>query len=169
MKCGVAMPRQPRTKSPARSARAGTTRSARVATKRPTTPVVSASDGATLCASSFQALACAVAALIAGHTALSALAVVTFLLSLNFWSKPEYGIRRNADFLCACSALIISLHQTSQCRRPLPILSLYAAACGLWLVAAWRWSGADRRWVWWHVSFHACSTAANLLLYERLR
>ena len=166
----------PRTKSPARSARAGTTRSARAGTtrsaraaKRPTTPVVSASDGAILCASSFQAFACAVAALIAGHTALSALAVVTFLLSLNFWSKPEYGARRNLDFLCACSALIISLHQTSQCRRPLPILSLYAAACGLWLVAAWRWSRADRRWVWWHVSFHACSTAANLLLYECLR
>ena len=35
--------------------------------------------------------------------------------------------------------------------------------------AAWRWSRADRRWVWWHVSFHACSTAANLLLYECLR
>ena len=46
---------------------------------------------------------------------------------------------------------------------------LCAAACGLWLVAAWRWSRADRRWVWWHVSFHACSTAANLLLYECLR
>ena len=51
--------------------------------------------------------ACAVAALIAGHTALSALTVVTFLLSLNFWSKAEYGVRRSLDFLCACSALVL--------------------------------------------------------------
>ena len=142
---------------------------ARPPRRPPATPVVSASDGAVLCASSFQALACAIAAFLAGHLALSCLAFLTFVLSVNYWSRPTFGAARSLDIANALVALVVSVHQALRAsRRPAPVLLCYAAACGLFLTAAYRWSLHDRRWVWWHVAFHAASTAGNLLLYDSI-
>ena len=151
----------PRTKSPARSARTAR-RSARAA-KRPATPLPPPPTAQSSARRPSRPLRAPSPPHRRPHRACARRRHVPPQLELR--SKPEYGIRRNADFSALQRLVILAapnLAVPATATHPLALRGRVRPLDD----RRGRWSLADRRWVWWHVSFHACSTAANPLLYE---
>ena len=124
-------------------------------------------EGRILCASS---LGCAPGAILAWVGGLRSFAAVSLLqvgLSVNYWRRPEWGLRRNLDIGCALLlTLAVMLHWSSeaQCAYTAAVRLGYTACFLMWARATTAWAAERPSWVWWHACFHALIGSVNLVL-----
>ena len=124
-------------------------------------------EGRILCASS---LGCAPGAVLAWVLGLRGFAAVSLLqvgLSVNYWRRPEWGLRRNLDIGCALLlALAVFFHWSSEakCAYSSAARLGYTACFLAWCRATSAWAAERPSWVWWHACFHALIGSVNLVL-----
>ena len=124
-------------------------------------------EGRILCASS---LGCAPGAVLAWVLGLRGFAAVSLLqvgLSVNYWRRPEWGLRRNLDIGCALLlALAVFFHWSSeaQCAYSSAARLGYTACFLAWCRATSAWAAERPSWGWWHACFHALIGSVNLVL-----
>jgi hypothetical protein len=124
-------------------------------------------EGRILCASSLGCAPGAILAWVLGLRSFAAVSLVQVGLSVNYWRRPEWGLRRNLDIGCALLlALAVMLHWSSeaQCAYSAAVRLGYTACFLMWARATTAWAAERPSWVWWHACFHALIGSANLVL-----
>ena len=121
---------------------------------RPSRPPATPEEGAILCYSTLLATPAAAASWFYGATGLAGLIVLQMLLSVNYWRKPEWGARRNAD--CGTAVIIsvlVANHWSVACQWGTAVRCMYFACFCIWCNAIRLWFSSPA-WVWWHATFH---------------
>lgn len=124
-------------------------------------------EGRILCASSLGCAPGAILAWVLGLRGFAAVSVLQLGLSVNYWRRPEWGLRRNLDIGCALLlALAVFSHWSSeaQCAYSSAARLGYTACFLTWSRATSAWAAERPSWVWWHACFHALIGSVNLVL-----
>lgn len=134
-----------------------------------TRPPATMREGRLLCASSALSAPGAVIAWACGVRVFAAVSLLQVVLSVNYWRRPEWGVRRDLDVCCALLLSVAVLgHWCSKCATATPIRLCYSAAFLLWGNACREWGLKRATWVLWHVAFHTVLAGTNLVLVHGL-
>lgn len=117
-------------------------------------PPATPQEGAILCVSTLLATPAAAASCFHGATGLAGLVVLQMVLSINYWRKPEWGPRRNADIGAAFFiSMLVAYHWSAECRWCTAVRLMYFSCFCIWCNAVRLWFSSPA-WVWWHATFH---------------
>ena len=116
---------------------------------------------------------CGLTACACAQLDLMLIAIVTSLCSVNYWRRPEYGLRRTLDIGVANLAWCYSVYRvlsstTCSAYERAAVLGLYTCAAAIWLQAVRLWTRRRESWLLWHVAFHSVVSCGNLALYLAL-
>jgi hypothetical protein len=130
----------------------------------------SIAEGRVLCCTTVIAtLASTMTAMSCGHTWLACSAVCTGTLSINYWRKPAWGLRRDADLTAAFTFMSVHVFLCSfWCEQRASVIACYAVGTSFFAVATTTWAWQWSYWHWAHATFHLTATLGNCLLYREL-